>query len=279
MGRRLEECRQRGFPHQHSRTRFHTLESSFTDPYPHCPNRNVEVPRNLTHRKQALQFHSHLLATPLKLPHNRVTSLSHFMSHESVLPFAVSLIARPSKQTYQLVRGRLVTTRKGPPTKDWDPWQLRADFLDLSDDDGLLRFLNRTGCFDSAPWVPVSAYWQWQRLLRILLIKPVRDWSSLKKNYHPLLVEAAIRRPLLADIKIEERNQVPHAVIVAPFTLPAMIATIRLDHAQKLSFQVCARSDCRRAFHPTSRHVRKYCSPKCAHHEVVRRSRSNPKAR
>lgn len=56
-------------------------------------------------------------------------------------------------------------------------------------------------------------------------------------------------------------------------TLEASVIDCHLRRLAGLKFRQCRRHDCGRVYEATTAHVRRWCSPECAHLQVVRRSR------
>lgn len=163
-------------------------------------------------------------------------------------------------------------------TGELDAWETRARFFRLDTLEEFLTFLNRTG---TLAWPSESGFWTVQKLrllqveLRRLLQTPPQKWRAQENAdvFQALVTARTVR------LQFGWRNNQHCAVIIANSTLQALIASVQLDHLRNARYSFCARADCRTQYEITSKHKRKYCSPECAHMEVVRRARANMKPR
>lgn len=170
----------------------------------------------------------------------------------------------------------------GKPQRRLDAWELRDDFLRLKNDAQLLGFLNRTGSFMLMGGARRKRwYWEWQRLIRDLVLHKPERWSRMRKAFRPELAEWAdpdTRKGLVAELKFRIDSDAPAAEVLVVGVLRGMMASIHIDHLSGAQFGVCERADCAMPYRIESAHRRKYCDPYCAHLESLRRARKRWKS-
>lgn len=157
-----------------------------------------------------------------------------------------------------------------------DAWKIRAQFLEVqSDPRSVLSFLNRTGLFVShSGTVPKSRrdFCQWQGLVKKLLTRDPKRWGEFKHRYSSERLDLVSSNTLpRVTFRLEEGDR--YAAVLTKGTLRGVLATIFLDHLRGARFRICARLGCTRVYEVTTGHKRKYCSPRCAHFDSVRRLR------
>ena len=187
-----------------------------------------------------------------------------------------------------------------PPSRAFDGFVVRDDFMNLRTDEESLSFLNQYGRFSQLPNVDSKEGWtikalmKWQKVFADLAkLKPDR-WSQYgnslmsteQKGTQILAVVGALnstRNSLSFRVNNLGIETVKHSKFVALIDTEDVVSTIfttlQIDHVRGTRFGVCARHDCPRFYEITSRHRRKYCSYDCAHLETVRRLRKRQKAK
>ncbi len=160
------------------------------------------------------------------------------------------------------------------PRGPFDPWQLRADFLNwpLEYWEG---FIEMAGNFGTCR-ISEEDFAEWQALIRHALVQPPSKWRKLEAKFDPRKVRE-LSKPLPISFGWDE--DVPSARITLSGTLQTIIATIQIELLQGAQFRVCARPDCHSAPFKLESHQKIYCSPECAHLAAVRASRKRQAAR
>jgi hypothetical protein len=111
----------------------------------------------------------------------------------------------------------------------------------------------------------------WQELLGACRLTDPSDWEALCGQYAHLRQASDILQVPEFSIDIE-----PHPAfrLRCEGVRDVILAAIYLDKLDNVRSSMCQRNDCGVVFNHESRHVRRFCSPECAHHEAVRRNRA-----
>ncbi len=155
---------------------------------------------------------------------------------------------------------------------------MREDFFNIARDEQLLPFLRSTGRFttntDHEEWT-AQDFISWQAILRDLLKTKPERWTKLIHERHPHSKQSDVASKFETSFRVQFQREGKFylGVIQAGNTLRAMIASVYVDWLAGVKQGFCARPDCGKPFEITSAHARRYCSPECAHHQVVKRSR------
>jgi hypothetical protein len=137
-------------------------------------------------------------------------------------------------------------------------WHMRDDFLRLQPNlESALAFLNKWGSWDFGEFVSLTDLIRLQEAMREGLMHPDR-WFASQYSVPPLW---------------HRRPQLPFPTIVTDKCEIALCLTVTFDLIRKAKFKICARPDCAQPFELKSKHERRFCSRKCSHLELVRRSR------
>jgi len=159
-----------------------------------------------------------------------------------------------------------------------DAWSVRADFLELRDENDCLRFLIGTGLFfrdgasEAGQPIGLDHVRMWQRTLVGFLRRRPPVWESKLELVEPNAREI-VRMVHLHRHCTVELGPGRAAQFIARETFTAILATIHLDHLRGARFHLCARPDCGRPYEVESRHKRRYCTQYCASLESLRRVR------
>ena len=189
-----------------------------------------------------------------------------------------------------------------PPTltkQAFQGWEVREQFLSLSDESEFLEFLNKHGRFSPYETADRKGAWRlkdlkgFQEVFRNLLKYSPTTWGKYAEelqaenpdfNSLAVLIHAQIlgvsfrmRFVWMDEIPKGWRKGKYRAVINPDNVTTTILATIYVDHLRGAKFGFCARRDCRTAYEIQSKHVRKYCSESCRHSEAVRRLRKRRK--
>lgn len=216
------------------------------------------------------------------------------MSH-TIIQIPITVEFKTSPSTWELladenrgtgVKGRFEPLLRLFETRNWsaqgkalDAWQVRTDFLTITSDSELLRFLNATGLFSQK--YP-RGFWgyedfkEWQHILRELLRRRPAAWKSVFSGVDKHKVNLLWKHATLG-VQFWWKGDAHYAVLPTSDSLSAMLATIQLDHVRNAKFIFCARKDCRKPFEVKTGHPRKFCSPYCGHLEAVRAMRARQK--
>jgi len=207
---------------------------------------------------------------------------AHFMSQTNVT-FPVRIVYLEKQGRLELASRKELL--KSPADREWrffedkaaslhgpfDLWELREQFLSWPPDDwqGFVEMAGTFAFFRTSQ----SSFETWQKLLREALIRPARDWTALEAEYR---VPHASRVPLSGPlpIRFDWMGEVPIALVMAIYSVDAIVATIKLDKLQGAEFRVCARFDCKSPPFKVEARQKIYCSSDCAHLVAVRNSRS-----
>ena len=166
------------------------------------------------------------------------------------------------------------------------PWTLRDRFLRLRRDEAeLVEFLNLAGgwgtsggrilVYDGLPpsqeRFPVSEFWEWQDICRLLMTNPLAFWDDtcprLDQEKQAVLNDFTVR------LQMTVANKRFRAITEVTGTLRLILLSIFIDLLNHAKFRQCARPDCFAIFQIETRHRRIYCSQYCGHLESVRRNR------
>jgi hypothetical protein len=159
-----------------------------------------------------------------------------------------------------------------------DAWSVRADFLDLRDENDCLGFLNETGLFfrdganEAGQPMSLDHIRIWQRTFIGFLRRRPAVWETRLELVEPNASEI-IRMVHLHRHCTVALGEGRAAQFIARETFSAILATIYLDHLRGTRFRLCARPDCGRPYEIESRHTRKYCTQYCASLQSLRRVR------
>ncbi len=146
-----------------------------------------------------------------------------------------------------------------------DAWEMRADFLRITDDmASALTFLNRWGCWSYRKYAGLSELIRLKKAVREALISPPEKWFASQFAY----------------ISFWQRSPTyPFFALHTDVCESAIRMTVTVDLLHKVKHKICARRDCGAPFAISSKHKRKYCSQYCGHLESVRRNRKTKFAR
>jgi predicted RNA-binding Zn ribbon-like protein len=151
----------------------------------------------------------------------------------------------------------------------FDPWQIRDAFFRIHTTAQLGAFLHKTGVF-SLHSDKFSDLVLWRSLFERLQTKSPSEWRNIE-GFGRKLVAVLQARSVKATFDL--KNGHPSATLHATATLPAIVASIQIDHIRKAKFRFCMRPGCGRPYEVESAHNRIYCSYACAHHQAVRMAR------
>lgn len=205
------------------------------------------------------------------------------------LSIPVSIEFRPQERVWDLYNGVLwmesIHALPAVPVpmepKPVNVAVLRGEFFQVTDNDSVLAFLNRTGVFsrddESRRWT-IEDIFRFQRALRYLLEIHPSKW-----RYGAMFGGLAKRDDLSKRRVLEEilryntckasflwTSQGHQMILRADSTLAALVASVLVDHLAGAKFAFCQRATCGKQFPITSGHERKYCSLKCGHAEASR---------
>ncbi len=187
-----------------------------------------------------------------------------------------------------------------PPLPNYfDGYAVRKGFMELRNEKDCLEFLNRYGRFSQLREVDMHSGWtfnalmKWQEVFANLARLGLDKWGqyadSLMTPEHGPNIRAVLGALTWTGNSITFRRNdlglrsVKHAKYIGAIQTEDVVSTIfttlQIDHVRGARFGVCARKDCPRFYEIKSQHERKYCGPKCAHLETVRRLRKRQKAK
>jgi len=157
-----------------------------------------------------------------------------------------------------------------------DAYEVREEFLKVSNPDEILGFLNKTGVFKIFPATrtTVENFHDWQAQVRLLMTHSPVNWKERISDDFLWLMS----RNDAFKIRFAWTAEGYSGNIWVGLTLVAILATIHLDHLRKAEFRFCSREDCGMPYEITSHHERKYCTEYCAHIESVRKTRARQRA-
>jgi hypothetical protein len=184
-----------------------------------------------------------------------------------------------------------------------DPWELRKEFLDVTQDlNAVVDFLNRNGM----DWYPGASSWTeadfhgWQQFIRMALLRSPKRWVKLGResgpaggrmfqkltgSLHVTCVPPEERPKGLARehqehwLRLERESKKRVLLRFVPSSpLQAILGTVLADVIMATRFRVCARTGCGRIF-KTQWRREKYCTPRCAHTQSMRDSRRRRKSK
>lgn len=175
---------------------------------------------------------------------------------------------------------RLFEIACGPSSGRYlDPWEVRDRFMGIGTDTECFNFLNKTGYFSlrfkDGLW-GFDEMSGWQEIFRMMMQKqPMHwaDWMNARQAQYRQHTAAFLYGHQAIKTSLRWKEQQNVLTFHADDTLSAIYGTIVLDKLAGSKFGFCARKDCRKPFEIQSHHNRKYCTPDCAHLEVVRRGR------
>lgn len=184
--------------------------------------------------------------------------------------------------------GELYDDPTAKPKQKQDFWMLRAKLLDSRTSEDLVDFLNACGyaCLNEGlivrPWKLEYLSWSLIEFLcerRDLLKKwmPLgpKSWHKLEGQFSQSLLEYVCvgtgRHHSLHAAFGWSQDGVPAVTVFAHDVLEAIVLTVHVDHLHGVKFKSCARPDCKKPFHQTSRHRRIYCDWNCGHLVAVRK--------
>jgi hypothetical protein len=190
-------------------------------------------------------------------------------------PFRVTLANSTIRQAAD---GAHVVEQRALPSKQKpiDPDCMLEDFLALKRSDReLLSFLNKYGLWDDEQAFEVNEFWDFQEFLRVLMaLKPASRGKMLSRSGFGKL-PGPLNKRLIVDFEYNLGGL--HFVVNTSGCLEAIIALAQIDLSKQTKHRKCARKDCPVIFSVSTgdkrRDSRKYHHRKCAHLDVVRRSR------
>lgn len=179
------------------------------------------------------------------------------------------LVPSRGSQHYPRLRGqnvnRLRETGLIENIRPSNAWEMRADFLRITDDmAGALTFLNKWGCWSYRKYIKLSELTGLKKAVREALISPPEKWFASQFAYVSFWQRSATY---------------PFFALHTDMCESAIRMTVTVDLLHKVKHRICARRDCGAPFAISSRHKRKYCSQYCGHLESVRRNRKPKSAR
>jgi hypothetical protein len=169
-------------------------------------------------------------------------------------------------------------------------WMLREKLIDSKTNADLVEFLNECGYACVNEKGLITRPWKLEYLsanlvkylfeLKDLLMKwmPLgpSSWRKLEGRFSKSLLEYVClgtgRHHSLHAAFGWSRDGAPVVTVFAHDEIEAIILTVHIDHLRRVRFKSCARPDCRKPFHLTSRHRRLYCGRYCGHLVAVRNS-------
>jgi hypothetical protein len=204
------------------------------------------------------------------------------MSHKTAaVNIAVCFQSTPCRWVLDPERSCFVAdgTLDGERQSEKNAWDVRDTFLSIRRTDKLLAFLNQTGRFthyaNRETW-NLGEVVLWQKIIRsISRVKP-EGWVGLMEEEFRHVDQSSLVSKFETNfpVSFSKMNKFYVGRITIRTTLQAMIASVYIDWMAGIKMGFCARLDCRKPYEITSSHKRTYCTPECAHHEVVRRSRN-----
>ncbi len=166
-----------------------------------------------------------------------------------------------------------------PRIRPINVYEIRDQFFKIANPEQGLGFFSRYGIFGREHRISF-AFWmglsfadlvRWQELLKECLLAEPNKWESLTKQYKRLRGAADILKAPELSIGLESPIRIS---LLCECVRDAIMAAICLDKLANVKSSMCNRPDCGVVFNHESGHVRKFCSPDCAHLEAVRKSRS-----
>jgi hypothetical protein len=154
-------------------------------------------------------------------------------------------------------------------------WEIREEFLKITETEHLKQFLHKTGGFHSEGF---SGLTEWQTIIAKMMTISPENWGRLLKD--PTLAKGKVKAALskIPQVHFQWSKGKPSLAFWTGFTLRAIVATIQVDHVRGARFSSCQRPDCHTVYQLESLHKRKYCSHECGHLESMRRTRAAKKA-
>jgi hypothetical protein len=177
-----------------------------------------------------------------------------------------------------------------------DVWRMREEFFGLPENnlDKLAAFLDKVGAWPSSnepnPSVPghgmrfpvivqPGEVWAFRDDLKDVLLDKNREW--FKRSVTPVSSKPRTWLDLFSHHRANDFNlhfelsDVVAGVVSLTNARHMLFATVLADVARGTRFKICARKGCLQPFPITSKHAKKFHSPKCGHLALVQRQRKN----
>jgi hypothetical protein len=181
-----------------------------------------------------------------------------------------------------------------PSTKD--ARAIRTELLKVSDKESCAAFLNHTGyvvifgglavhplCSEHVTDGLLSHIKEWRDVCHDLLRAKhdvLEDWVKNPKYNstvrHYAYQGTGISNALPVGFSWDSSGK-PALTVTALTALEAAVISCHLDRLAGLRFKRCRRPDCGTIYEVETEQLRFYCTPECAHLEVVRRGRRKAK--
>jgi hypothetical protein len=151
-----------------------------------------------------------------------------------------------------------------------DARHLSVEFQRLRSDPDLVRFLGRFGWWDGRRKVPLEEVWEFQEWLRLVLRG---SYEFRAKQLSPRGLFGRLPGVLARSFSLTfaAKKGVATFTVQTNCCLDAITATVLIDTVQNTSYKECKSDDCAVLF--PWKPGKDFCSERCQHREVVRRSR------